>query len=120
MAAAATGALALPASALAGGITVVGHFPNHTPVVNKPWKVTVDVTKGKTKLSGTVYYEFLLGSVVVGTKKDTGGTYRFKNGVWKNTMTFPPDAVGNQLTLAIFVSTKDGSKELKWTVDPKQ
>ena len=112
--------LALPASALAANFSVVGHFPNHTPIVGKNWVAVVDVTKGNTKLSGSVTYQFLIGTTVVSTNKETGSPYKFKNGVWKHTLIFPAESADNQLTLKVIVTTKYGTKSIHWEVEAKQ
>jgi hypothetical protein len=116
-AAIALGVLAFPAAALAGGsFTVKAHFPNHTPIANKKWPITIDVTKGKTQLSGSVKYQFLLGPTVVSTQPG----HKFTKGVYTDKLTFPSDAIGQALTLGVVVTTKYGSKTIDWTVDTKK
>ena len=110
-------ALMFPAGALAGGaFTVKAHFPNHTPIANQKWWITLDVTKGKTKLSGSVHYQFLFSGSVVSTQPG----HKFKNGVYKDGLKFTSPAVGQQLTLAVIVTTKYGTKTIDWTVTTKQ
>jgi hypothetical protein len=115
-AAAGVAALAFPAAALAGTFTVSAHFPNHTPVANKKWPIVLDVSKGKSKLSGSVKYEFELGPMVVSHQPG----HKFTGGVYKDNLTFPSDAVGQGLTLVVLVTTKDGTKSIDWAVTTKQ
>jgi hypothetical protein len=105
-------ALALPASALAGTFTLTKHIPNHTPTVNKPWPITILVTKGKAKLSGSVRYEFLFDGSVVSHQPG----HKFRNGVYRDTMLFPSKSVGEPLTLRILVTTKYGTEHIDWKV----
>ncbi|HEX3804983.1 MAG TPA: hypothetical protein VHV75_19310 [Solirubrobacteraceae bacterium] len=105
-------ALMLPASALAASFKLTPHIANHTPIINKKWPITVDVTKGKTKLSGSVTYQFLFSGSVVSTQKG----HSFKNGVYKDSLDFPANALGQALTLRIVVKTKDGTEHIDWTV----
>ncbi len=108
--------LALPASASAATFTVKPHFPNHTPIAGKKWPITLDVSKGKTKLSGSVKYEFEFGGSVVSHQPGK----KFKAGVYKDQLTFPADAIGQPLTLVVLVTTKDGTKSVDWAVTTKQ
>lgn len=112
----AVAALAPAASAAGATFTVKAHFPNHTPIAGKHWPVTLDVTKGATKLSGSVRYEFEFDGSVVSHQPG----HRFTDGVYKDEMTFPADAVGQPLTLVVLVTTKDGTKSVDWAVKTKQ
>ena len=105
-------ALAVPASASAAPFKAVLHAPNHSPKANTKWKITVDVSRGTTKLSGSVRYEFLFGGVVV--SRQAG--HRFTNGVYSDGLVFPTSAVGMKLTLRTIVKTKYGTVTLPWTV----
>lgn len=109
--------LAIPASTQAASkFTIVPHFPNHTPTANVGWKITLDVTKGKTKLSGSGKYEFEFSGTVVSRqpgKKFTGGLY-------KDTLKFPSTAVGEPLTLVVLITTKYGTQSVSWAVNTKQ
>jgi hypothetical protein len=109
-------ALAFPASALAATFTVSAHFPNHTPIANKKWPISLEVTKGKTKLSGSVKYEFEFGGAVV--SKQPG--HKFTGGVYKDNLKFLPAGVGQPLTLVVLVTTKYGTKRIDWAVTTKQ
>jgi hypothetical protein len=61
-------------------------------------------------LSGTVEIEF----VVVG--RDTPSSHPVANGRWRDTMTFPADAVGHPLTFRAVVHTRGGSITLDWPI----
>jgi hypothetical protein len=119
-AAAAVLVLALPAYALAASkFRLTAHFATHTPIINKPWPLTVYVTKGTTKLSGTVKYQFLFAGTVVSTQP-THGSYKFKNGVYKDTLTFPKNSLGEPLTFRVVVKTTYGTEHADWAVTSKQ
>jgi hypothetical protein len=109
-------ALALPAAALAASFKLTPHIANHAPTINKKWPITVDVTKGTTKLSGSVTYQFLFSGTVVSTQKG----HSFTNGVYKDALEFPSKSLGQPLTLRIVVKTKDGSEHLDWAITPKK
>jgi hypothetical protein len=110
--------VALGAPAIAGAAAsfiAVLHAPNHTPIENKAWPITVVVTKGQTKLSGNVNYEFLYGGTIVSHQPG----HSFKNGLFKDTLTFPGAAIGKALTLRVVVTTKYGTKDINWGVTTK-
>jgi hypothetical protein len=109
-------ALALPASALAAPFKVVPHIQNHTPTANKKWPISLTVTKGATKLSGSVKYEFLFDGSVVSHQPGK----KFTDGIYKDELLFPATAVGNRLTLRIIVTTKYGKQNVNWTVNTKK
>jgi hypothetical protein len=111
-----TAALALPASALAANFKLTPHIANHAPTINKKWPITIDVTKGKTKLSGSVTYQFLFSGSVVSTQKG----HSFTNGVYKDSLDFPSKSIGQPLTLRIVVKTKDGTEHVDWAIKPKK
>jgi hypothetical protein len=105
-------ALALPASALAGGFTAHLKAPNHKPVANKKWPITVTATRGSAKLAGTVSYRFLSFGTIVHTAK--GGS--FKHGVFHDTLVWPGEAVGHPLSLQVVVRTRYGTDYLPWWI----
>ncbi|HUY58914.1 MAG TPA: hypothetical protein VMV16_04330 [Solirubrobacteraceae bacterium] len=108
--------LALPASALAAAFKLTPHIANHTPTVNVKWPITVDVTKGKKKLNGSVKYQFLFQGSVVSHQPG----HRFTRGVYRDTLLFPSDSLGQQLTLRIIVTTRYGTEHLDWAVKSRQ
>lgn len=108
--------LALPASALAAPFKAVLHAPNHTPKANTKWKITVDVTRGRAKLSGSVKYQFVFDGAVVGRQPG----HSFTGGVYHDGLVFPASAVGMKLTLRTIVKTKYGTVTLPWTVMTKK
>ena len=95
---------------------VVAYFPNHTPIANKGWPITVDVTKGKTRLSGSVKYEFEYNGTVVSHQPG----HTFKNGVYKDDLTFTSAGIGQPLTLVVEVTTKYGTEDVNWAVTTKK
>jgi hypothetical protein len=109
--------ITVPATALAasGSFTAKLKAPTHTPVANSYWAITINVTKGTTKLNGNVNYEFLSGGTVVSHQKG----HAFKSGVFTDRLCFPPAAEGHPLKLGMVVTTKYGSQTLYWTVTTK-
>lgn len=110
--------LALPASAMASSFKLTPHIANHTPTIGVKWPITVDVDKGKTKLSGSVKYQFLFQGSVVSTQPG----HSFKNGVYKDLLLFPASRTpaGITLTIKIEVKTKYGTESLNWRVTPQK
>jgi hypothetical protein len=108
-------AVLAPALASAASFSAVLHAPNHSPVENQKWWITVDVTHGSTKLSGDVNYEFLFSGTVVSHQPG----HKFTKGLYKDDLIFPAEAVGKPLTLRIVVKTKYGTKYLNWNVTTK-
>ncbi len=107
-----TFALVVPASASAAPFAARLHAPNHSPTAGRLWPITVDVTRGGAKLSGSVRYQFVYdGSVVAGKPG-----HSFSRGVYRDSLLFPRDAVGHALTLRVVVSTRYGTVALNWAV----
>jgi hypothetical protein len=107
-------ALSLPVSASAAApFTAHLQAPNHTPTAGKKWYITVTATHGKTKLSGSVNYQFLFSGSVVGHQKG----HSFKGGVFHDWLLFPNKSVGFSLTLRVVVKTSYGTVDLPWTVN---
>ena len=105
-------ALAVPSTASAAAFTTHLTAPNHTPTANKAWPIKITVTRGRSKLSGSVRYEFLYNGSVVSHQPG----YSFKGGVYHDKLMFPSEAVGYPLTLRIIVTTKDGTVDINWAV----
>ena len=105
--------LALPATALAASFKITAHIANHTPTINVKWPVRLTVTHGKTRLSGSVKYQFLFQSSVVGHQPG----HKFTHGTYTDTMIWPSDSLGEPLTLRILVTVpKYGTEHLDWTI----
>jgi len=119
-AAAAIGALALPASALASGVGITLHAPGHTMPINKTWKYTVDVTHNGKPVSGEVRYEFLipiLGNKAMGIQKwqtVKKGVYHGTMKPWTNVET--KLAEGLTLTLEVQAKTAYGDASTQYKV----
>ena len=108
-----TGMLALPASALAGGFTAHLFLSTHQPKVGKqPIKVTA--TRGRTKLSGSVSYLFFLGRSSTRVGRAPGKSFR--NGVYRDNLKWPADAIGHTLTMRVVVKTRYGTDNLNWWI----
>lgn len=112
----ATVAVALPASALAGGFTARLSAPNHHPVANTKWHITVTATRSGHKLSGTVSYRYLSFGAVVG--HGVGGS--FAHGVYHDTIIWPGEAIGHPLTFQVVVRTRYGTDYLNWSVEVRR
>jgi hypothetical protein len=67
-------------------------------------------------LAGQVQVQFVLGPVVVG--HDTPPVHSLRNGLLKETLTFPAAAVGHSIALETVVHTHVGSVTLQWPVTP--
>ncbi len=104
-------AVAWPAAALAAGFTAHLYAPTHQPRVGN-MRIKVTATRGRRRLSGTVRYRFLYNGVVV--SRQPGG--RFRNGVYRDTLTWPRRAVGRTITLQVVVSTRYGTQYLNWWI----
>ena len=88
---------------------------NHTPSVNKLWHYSVKVTDASGHgLSGTVDIEFAFAGQVVG--HDTPPTHPVKAGRWDGTLTFPPQSIGQPISLQAVVHTSAGSITLDWPI----
>jgi hypothetical protein len=103
--------MAVPATALAGGFTAHLYVPNHQPKVGK-WPIKVTATRGTQKLSGSVYYRFLLN----GTQVSKQPGHSFTHGVYYDTLIWPKRAVGHTITLKVVVRTRYGTDYLNWWI----
>jgi len=109
-------ALAVPAGAFAGGFTATLTAPNHHPVANTKWHITVTATRVRQKLSGTVSYRYLSNGTVVG--HGTGGSFR--HGVYRDAIIWPGEAIGHPLTFQVVVSTRYGTDYINWFVQVRR
>jgi len=105
-------ALAAPAAASAAAFSAKLTAPNHTPTANKKWPITVTVTRGQTKLSGSVRYQFLFQGQVEASRPG----HAFSRGVYHDTLLFPGEAIGHVLSLHVIVTTKYGTVALPWWI----
>ena len=104
-------ALALPASALAGGFSATLKIGSHEPKVGAQ-PITVTATRGSQKLSGTVRFQFLYQGTIV--SKQPGG--KLSNGVYRTKLLWPARAIGHTVTLQTVVQTKYGTDKLNWWI----
>jgi hypothetical protein len=109
-------AVLIPGSALASGFTAHVKFPNHYPVANKPWRITITANRGRQKLNGTIKYVFL---TPVGPMS-RNATVKIKHGIAHDSLKFPGDAVGHKLGLNVVVKTRYGTDTVKWWVKPRK
>src|ERR1700735_1038176 len=107
------GILALPGSALASGFTAHLFLSTHQPKVGiQPVKVTA--TRGRQKLSGSVSYLFFLGRTNTRVGRAPGKSFR--NGVYRDNLKWPADAIGHTLTMRVVVKTRYGTDNLNWWI----
>jgi hypothetical protein len=89
---------------------------NHHPKVNRPWRYTVTVTDAQgNKLSGTETTHYAFNGVVVGTEQPQN--VRFTGGVYRDTIKFPPAAVGHPLELEVVIQASAGSVTVHWPIE---
>lgn len=105
-------ALALPATASAGGFTARLQAPNHTPKAGRDWPITVTARRGRAKLSGSVRYEFLFQGQIVSRQPG----HRFKHGLYRDKLLWPAAAIGHKLTLRVVVKTRYGTDRIDWAI----
>jgi len=109
--------MALPATALAASFKVTPHIANHTPTIGVKWPVMLTVTSGRKKLNGAVKYEFLFEGSVVSHQAG----HSFTRGLYRDTMIFPSNSLGQPLTLRILVTVpKYGTEHIDWKITTKK
>jgi hypothetical protein len=87
--------------------------PNHHPVVNENWPITVRVADLSGKpTAATLQMNVLFAGARVG-QIDNGKVYHF-TGRYHEIITWPAAAVGHQLTLHAVVKVKGKTKTLLW------
>jgi hypothetical protein len=110
-------ALALPACALAAAFKLTPQIPNHRPTVGREWPIKLVVTRGRTKLSGSISYEYLFNGSVLSKQKG----HRFTDGVYTDRLVFPSKSVGQPLTLRFLVVVpRYGMQKLDWAITPRR
>ena len=110
----------IPSAASAAAFSAKVHFPNHNPIAGKNWVITWTATKGSTKLSGSDSYEFFEGKTTSGPPLMNEPGVSFKNGNGRDTLKFPGEAVGHQLTLVVVIKTSAGTVKVPWVLTTKQ
>ena len=125
LAASAAALLLVAGSASAAAFKATLHAPNHSPKAGgKNWKIKVTAKSNSGKpLRATARYEFYFNGQRVSTQYPNPGhakggkkPYRFK-GSYRDTILWPPPAVGHPLTFRVVVSVPGkGSVNLDWKV----
>ena len=107
---------ATPSAAISSGpLRASLKAPNHAPIAGRDWAYAVHVTDARGRpLSGSVKIQFTFGGQVVGT--DHPAVHPLRHGVWRDTLTFPKDAVGYPLIFEAVLRTSAGSATLGWPV----
>jgi hypothetical protein len=89
----------------------------HHPRVDKPWPIIITARSHRGRpLSGRVRYEYLYGGQVVARRSN----YRFRNGRFRDELTFPGRSVGYRLTFRAVVTTRLGRVNLDYWVEVKR
>lgn len=90
--------------------------PNHHPVVNEGWPITVKVTNLSGKpIAARLQMIILFEGAKVG-QVDDGKVYRI-TGRHHEIITWPEAAVGHQLTFQVVIKAKGMTKKLLWPVE---
>lgn len=88
--------------------------PGHSPRANVSWPVTVTARDPSgSPVHAHVRYAFLFGGVVVARRSN----YAI-DGVFHDTIVWPPDSVGRSLTLRVIVSSAIGTRAMDYPVRP--
>jgi len=74
--------------------------PTHTPKVNKPWHYVVRVTNAGKPVAAVVHLQALFQGVAVGQI----GRHAVKNGVWSETIEWPPASVNQPLVFQVLAT----------------
>jgi len=91
--------------ALSPGPSTPATAPNHHPVANTKWHITVTAHPRRRRLSGTVSYRYLSNGTVVG--RGTGGSFR--HGCLPRRDHLAGEAIGHPLTFQVVVTTRYGT-----------
>lgn len=105
-------ALGLPAAAVAAGLTATLSAPTHYPKFNTPFRITVRASRNGRPVSGVVSYRYLSYGQQVATRP--GG--KMRNGVYRDTITWPRAAVGHPLTWQVVVRTAYGTRYISYFI----
>ena len=99
----------------AAAFKAVFSAPSHHPVVNKNWPITVTVTDLAGKpVAATLQMNVLFAGAQVG-QIDEGKIYHFVGRHHEN-IVWPPESIGQPLTLQSVVTVKGKTKKLLWPV----
>jgi hypothetical protein len=89
---------------------------DHHPRAGKPWRYTLTVSDAAGRpLSGTETTHYAYNGVVVGTEQPQN--VKFTGGVYRDTIEFPPAAVGHPLELQVVVQAGSGSATVHWPLE---
>jgi hypothetical protein len=90
----------------------------HNPKINTHWPLLVTATLNGKPAHATARYLYMLGYMVVATRNPFGKSpYRF-TGHYKDTFVWPPDSLGQSLTLRVVVTAGGHTVNLDWAVTP--
>jgi hypothetical protein len=107
-------ALGTTQSATAIHATLAGQ--DHHPRAGRPWRYTLTVSDATGRpLSGTETTHYAYNGVVVGTEQPQN--VKFTGGVYRDTIEFPPAAVGHPLELQVVVHAGSGSATVHWPLE---
>jgi len=108
--------LGIGATGGASSIDVKLTGENHSPRVDTPWHYTVTVTSASGQpLKGTETTHYTYEGVVVGTEHPTEKP--FSGGVYRDTVEFPPAAVGHPLEVQAVVRVGPATATSHWPIE---
>lgn len=95
--------------------------PTHTPKENTKVPIAVAATlSGKPVRGATAKYVFLFGGIPVSTQYPRFNKHFTFDGSFKDTLVFPPSAVGEPLTVRFVVSAGGHTVSFNWAITAKK
>jgi hypothetical protein len=95
--------------------------PTHTPPIKTSVPISVTATlAGKPVKGATAKYEFLFGGTVVSTQYPRYNKHFTFNGHFSDTLIFPPDSVGEPLTLRFVIADAGHTVGFNWAIDARK
>jgi hypothetical protein len=88
----------------------------HNPKVNVKWPITVTATLSGKPAHATAFYEFLFGGNVVSTQYVSNNKHFSFTGHYSDKLLFPPDSVGEPLTLRVVIRAAGHTVNLNWSI----
>lgn len=107
----------VPATATGSGTLVARlHAPTHHPKANRAWPIRITAaTPAGAPVRAEVRYQYLFNGKVVARRSH----YRFR-GTFRDTITWPPTAVGYRLTFRAVVTSAIGARNLDYWVEVRR
>lgn len=92
----------------------------HSPRINASWPLSVTATLHGKPVRASAVYRFLFGTVVVATQYPRSNKHFSFTGRFSDTFVFPPDSLGQPLTLEVVVSSDADTVALAWSIESKR